>query len=86
MKKIKSLYIFEKNKEKILFIILGILNSFITFKFYYFDLIGLSIPILIFLIFSYFLGKEKNFFKIIERYALIYFFSWILALTILINI
>ncbi|MEM5824596.1 MAG: hypothetical protein QXW04_01000 [Candidatus Aenigmatarchaeota archaeon] len=86
MKKNKILYIFEKNKEKILFIILGVLSSFITYKFYYIDIIGLSIPLLVFLVFSYLLGRENKFFKIIEKYALIYFLSWIITLTILVNV
>ncbi|MEM0324910.1 MAG: hypothetical protein QXW35_03355 [Candidatus Aenigmatarchaeota archaeon] len=86
MKKNKILYIFEKNKEKILFIMLGVLSSFITYKFYYIDIIGLSIPLLVFLVFSYLLGRENKFFKIIEKYALIYFLSWIITLTILVNV
>ncbi|MBU5682352.1 MAG: hypothetical protein KQA34_01385 [Candidatus Aenigmarchaeota archaeon] len=86
MKKNKILYIFEKNKEKILFIILGVLSSFITYKFYFIDIIGLSIPLLVFLVFSYLLGRENKFFKIIEKYALIYFLSWIITLTILVNV
>ncbi|MEM5833120.1 MAG: hypothetical protein QXF04_01060 [Candidatus Aenigmatarchaeota archaeon] len=62
------------------------MSSFITYKFYYIDIIGLSIPLLVFLVFSYLLGRENKFFKIIEKYALIYFLSWIITLTILVNV
>lgn len=78
--------ILNKSKIKILFSILGIFCAPITFYFYYNDLIGLSLPFLIFLTLCYFLGKEKFFWKFFEENILIFLFFWIITLSILVNL
>lgn len=76
----------ERRRENILFSIFGFLNAFITFIFYYNDLIGLSAPLFSFLILSFFIGKKKRFLLLIENNLIIFFLSWLFLLTILVNL
>lgn len=78
--------ILKKYKIKIFFSFVGILSSLITYVFYYKDFIGLTTPFLIFLIFCYYFGREKKFFKVLEDNFLLFFVFWLITLTILMNL
>lgn len=75
-----------KNKKfEIFFSALGILTSFITFAFYYNDIIGLTIPFILFFLFCFYFGKQKNFLKFVYEFFIYFFLFWLISLTILIN-
>jgi len=77
---------FLKNyKFHIIFSALGFLSSLITFKFYYNDIIGLTFPFLLFLIFCYIFGKDKRFLNFVYEHFLYFFIFWLISLSIFLN-
>ncbi|MEM5828475.1 MAG: hypothetical protein QW197_03190 [Candidatus Aenigmatarchaeota archaeon] len=75
----------KTKRFEIFFSLLGILTSFITFSFYYKDVIGLTVPFLLFLFFCFYFGREKKFLKFIGEYLIYFFVFWLITLTILVN-
>lgn len=82
MKRIKFT---KKIKYQLIFSILGLISALITFKFYYFDLVGLTIPFFLFLLFSYIFGREEKFLNFVYDYFIYFFIFWLIALAILVN-